>query len=429
MRYLAIFKDSFRETLDCKTFWVLLAVSVIFILLCWSISFAPLSPEESLEDIAGNFGTVVIPRPGAMLHASYRVTFQAEGPWSETDGLYSFRLRVSPVEEFHRLARHWDAMARGRLKKQDDPVPELDEPADFELERRFLLSRFREQQLIRVVVEPEPAEEGERFYKVELKPSRPELLRGAHRMGIFFGATSFRLPMSAAQMVAGIEAFLADWIAGVGGIIFALVVTASFVPDMLQKGRIDILLSKPIRRPTLMVYKYLGGLLYVLFNGAFLVGGCWLALAARSGHWDPSFLWSIPVLTVFFGILYGFSIWLGVLTRSPIVSILGSMALWFISSSLGGVRQLFKSQMAPVVLPGWAEKAVDFVYYVLPKTSDLKAINNYLIARGNLGIEGVMDAERMGLVPLDWALIALTSAGFLVLCLALACVSFSKRDY
>ena len=172
-----------------------------------------------------------------------------------------------------------------------------------------------------------------------------------------------------------------------------------------------------------------GGLLYVFFNAVFLVGGCWLALAVRSRHWDPSFLWTIPVLTAFFAILYAFSVWLGVLTRSPIVSILGSLGLWFVSSMLGGLRRLFAGPMAPVELPGWARKSLDFVYYVLPKTSDLKEINNFLIRRGNVGSEGVELMEQMGVVPLDWPLVLVTSAAFLVLCLSMACFSFSKRDY
>lgn len=399
MRYLAIFKDSFRETLDCKTFWILLVVSLLFILICWSLSFTPLSPEEALKDIAKDFKTLVVARQGVFFRASYPVTFEVAEPRAAADGMYSFRLRVSPTKEFHRLVRHWDAAARGRLKKQGDAVPDLEEPADFELERRYLLARFREQQLVRVNVEAEPGEEEVRLFKVDLKPSRPELLHGGHRVGIFFGAMSYRLPTSVAVLVSAIEIILADWIAGVAGVIFALIVTASFIPDMLQKGRIDILLSKPIRRSTLLVYKYLGGLLYVLLNAVFLVGGCWLALAARSGYWDASFLWSIPVLTAFFAILYSFSVWLGMLTRSSIVSILGSMGLWFVSSQVGGFRQLFRSQIFSWSLPNWAQKALDFVYYVLPKTSDLKAINNFLIRRGNLGIEGVAPLEEMGAVP------------------------------
>jgi ABC-type transport system involved in multi-copper enzyme maturation permease subunit len=333
------------------------------------------------------------------------------------------------VKEFHRLARHWDALARGKVKKKGEVVPDLDEPADFELERRFLLSRFREQQLTRVEAEALPGGEEFRLYRVQFKPSRPELLHGAHRMGVAFGAWSFRLPSSVAMVVAGIESTLASVIAGLAGVIFALVVTASFIPDMLQKGRIDILLSKPIRRPTLLVYKYLGGLLYVFLNAAFLVGGCWLALAVRSRHWDPSFLWTVPILTAAFAILYSFSSWLGVLTRSPIVCILGSLGLWFVSSMAGQVRRFFSHPLTPMEIPGWVRKSLDAVYYVLPKTSDLGQINSVLIHRGNMGSDGDAILEQVGMLSLDWPMILASSVGFMALFLSLACFSFSKRDY
>ena len=429
MKALAVFKDSFRETLDCRTFWVLLLVSTVLILLCGSLSFTPLSPEEALRDIAAGFHRIVQPRPGTVLSGDYGVAFQVEDPRGEAEGRYTFRLRVSPVKEFHRLVRHWDALVRNRLKKPGDPVPDHDRPADFELERRFLLGRFREQQLVQVTVEAE-GEEGEaRLYRVRLRPSRPELLHGAHRVGILFGMARFRPATSAANLVAWIESVLADVIAGLFGILFAVVATASFIPDMLQKGRIDVLLSKPIRRSTLLLYKYLGGLLFVLLNALYLIVGCWLALAARSGHWNASFLWSVPVLTGFFAILYGFSAWLGVLTRSPLVSILGTMALWFVSSSVGAARQLFRSPAAPFALPEGARKALEFVYLILPKTADLKEINNRLIVRGNLGLEGLEEAERLGLVLPSWTMIVLTSAGFLAFFLLLACARFSKKDY
>lgn len=429
LKVLAIFKDSLRETLDSRTFWVLLFISGILILICWSLSFDPLAPGEALKDIAGGFNEVMVPRPGRIFRAGYPVKFEVEDPAETAEGRFHLRLRVSPVKEFHRLARHWDALVRDRIRKPGDPVPDLEEPADFELERRFLLARFREQGLGRVAVEAE-GETGEiRLYRVEFKPSRPEILRGAHRMGVFFGAVRIRLATSAADVVAKIQSFLADLIAGWVGIILALVVTASFVPDMLQKGRIDLLLSRPIGRPALMASRYLGGLLFVLLHAAFLIGGCWLALAVRSRHWDASFLWSIPVLTAAFAVLHSFSTWMGVLTQSAVASLLTTLGLWFASFAVGFARRLFLSAMAPAELPPWARRGLEAVYYVLPKTSDLKAINNYLIARGNLGPEGVGFIEQMGVVPLDWAPVLISSAVFLAFCLTMACLSFSRRDY
>ena len=114
----------------------------------------------------------------------------------------------------------------------------------------------------------------------------------------------------------------------VGGIgsgiamLIGIVITAFFVPNMLRKGTVDMLLVKPISRVTLLLYKYVGGLTFIFLNTVVAVGGVWLALGLRSGVWATGFLVMILVITFFFAILYSVSTLFGVLTRSPIVAIL-----------------------------------------------------------------------------------------------------------
>ncbi len=430
MSFFAMLKDSFRETVDGKTFWVLLVVSALLVFLCASLSFTELTPDEAIKDIARGFSSIAHRDRGDYLYAEYPVKFTVEEVRTADNGGYAFRLRASPAKEFHRLVRHWNAMQEGLLKKQGDPIPDADAATDFELQRRCLVARLREQQLVRVGVEAEEGGGDDFLYRVKIRPARPELLRGAHRMNLLFGLADFRLPLSAAMIVAIIQMTLADWVAGWVGIIIAIIVTASFVPDMLQKGRVDLLLAKPLARPTILFYKYLGGLIYILLNAACLIGGCWLALAARSGHWDASFLWSIPILVFHFAILHAFSTWMGVLTHSPLASILATMGLWLVSFGAGAARLILHGPGAPATPPpGWAMKGIDFAYYVLPKTIDLKAVSGRLIARGSLGEEAFATLPQTGLAEIDWAVLLLSSGAFIAACLSLACLSFSRRDY
>jgi ABC-type transport system involved in multi-copper enzyme maturation permease subunit len=429
VKTLALLGDSFRETLDCKTFWVLLAVSTLLIGMCLGLSFTPLSPEESLRDIALGFNVVLRLRKGPPIHREFPgVHFEVSQAAVSGQGEYSFRLRIRGAKEFYALLRFWDALEKDLIHTTEDPVPGPETPAELDLQKRYLVSRLREQQLARIFIQPTEPEADAVGYAIRLKPARPELLRGAHRVGILFGLKTFRLPFSEAAIVFWVELLLANLVAGLGGMIFAVIVTASFVPDMLQRGRLDLLLSKPISRPALLVYKYLGGLLYVFLSAVYLIGGCWLALAVRSGRWDPAFLWSIPVLTLSFAVLSSFSIWLGVLTRSALVSILSTLGLWFVSSGVGDLRSAIRTEAALAGLPDWARKGIDAVYLVLPKVSDLKNINGYLLARGSLGREGEL-VERLEQGAVDWPLVLVSSVAFLAVFLALSCRRFSKRDY
>jgi ABC-type transport system involved in multi-copper enzyme maturation permease subunit len=85
---------------------------------------------------------------------------------------------------------------------------------------------------------------------------------------------------------------------------------------MLQKGTIDLLLVKPIGRPMLLTYKFVGGLTFMFLNTVFVIAGIWLILGFRTGLWVPTFLLAIPVLTFQFAIFYCVSVLFGVLTRS-----------------------------------------------------------------------------------------------------------------
>lgn len=255
---------------------------------------------------------------------------------------------------------------------------------------------------------------------------------GRSRMGILFGAYEFDNPLGVGFLVTTIESALANVFAGWAGLIFAVVVTASFVPDMLRKGRVDTLISKPIPRSTLLVYKYAGGLIYVLLLALVLIGGCWLALAARSGYWNPSFLWSIPLVLFSFAMLYSFSTWLAVLTRNTLVPILGTLGLWFLGSTLGNVRVHILAGTEPFSkVPPGLRSVIDFIYYVLPKTSDLGRACDYLIVSGNLKEVGwlQLQAQNSLLVEPEWTLLLVSSGAFMVLFVALSCLMFSRRDY
>ncbi len=426
MRFLAVLQDSFRETLDCKTFWVLFAVSSLVVLLAFSVSITALRPEEALGDIARGFDLLARGRSRVRHDAGFKV----EGAREDGKGGYAFTLRAASAPAVHRLARTWEALAQGTLKKAEDPLPDPDAAADPELVERYLIARFRSQQLLRVSVEPAEAPEGTLAWTVSVRPERPELLHGAHRLGVGFGLMETRLGTSAAIALAGIERFLADVLAGLAGLLFAVVVTASFVPDMLQKGRIDVLLSRPLGRSTLLVYKYLGGLLYVVLIASYLVGGVWLGLAVRTGIWDPSFLLTVPVLTLVFGVLYAFSVWVGVATRSALVAILSTIALWFSSSSAGSFQAMSRAGMTSASLPELMGDLIAALYRVLPRTFDLKELNNQAIARSHLGAEAAATLPGAALVdPASWPFAVGSTLFLLAVFLAAACVLFRKRDY
>ncbi len=165
-------------------------------------------------------------------------------------------------------------------------------------------------------------------FRVECK-ARPDTVRTwPHSLVIFFGALTIPADVGVGNVVYTIENVI---VAGIGAglaMLLSTIITAFFIPNMLRKGTVDLLVSKPVHRWSLLLSKYIGGLTFMFLTTAVIVVGIWFVLGIRSGLWGTGFLLSAFVLTFQFAIFYAFSTLIAVQTRSPIVCILGTIALW-----------------------------------------------------------------------------------------------------
>src|SRR5262249_23044651 len=127
-----------------------------------------------------------------------------------------------------------------------------------------------------------------------------------------------------------LQLLLAGGVADAAGLLLALVWTAGFLPTFLEPASASVLLAKPVPRWSLLAGKYLGVLAFVAFQATVFVGGTWLALAARTGIWDATYLLCIPVLLLHFAIFYSVSALIAVCTRSTVACVLGSVLFWFV---------------------------------------------------------------------------------------------------
>jgi hypothetical protein len=124
------------------------------------------------------------------------------------------------------------------------------------------------------------------------------------------------------------------WLAWAATII-ALISTSGVFPDFVASGGIDLVLSKPIRRTTLFVTKYVLSLLFVILQVSLFSLGVFLCLGLRLGDWDPKIFAAIPVVTVFYSYLYSITVLVGVWSRSAITALLATFIFW---SSLFGIN-------------------------------------------------------------------------------------------
>ena len=201
----------------------------------------------------------------------------------------------------------------------------------------------------------------------------------------------------------GVATFLYSW-----GNIIAVFASAGLTPSVLEPGRIELLLSKPVARWHILLGRYVGNLLVVLCNTVYLVLGIWLILGWKTGIWSPAFLLAIPTTTFVFAVLLAVVVLVGVLFDSTALSIMVTIGLLIISLILAA-----KDTMMKLLSSEWSRSLWLTLYYILPKVYDV----------GRITLNAIMDHTFSGWMPI-WS-----SALFAAVMLASALYVFSRRSF
>jgi len=424
MKYLAIFKDSLREALDSKIIYFTLALSLVIVLVIGSVSFRPLSVQEQFVDLTQNLNRLMAYVPQGQGLRFDIVNYEAENdvpePWQ---GTYRFVYLISAPN-----AAQLDTAKRNGL------VPTVG---------AFQAQLQQAKWIDKLTVREQPAANpGEVRYLVEIGGTKVTDRRGwVHEPALLFGA----VPMSLLQgPLSGQIEVIADKGIGFFGaavtMLLSIVITAFFIPNMLRKGTIDLLLAKPIHRTTLLLFKFLGGMTFMFLNTAVVMLGLWFVLGLQTGVWLGSLLLCVLVFTFQFAIFYSVSTLMAVTTRSPIVAILAAVAMWAVLFLFGHVYRVVdairpekfagKMQEDVVPLPSWVYTTVDLAHMILPHYKDLDLLTTRIIRQDMLDpnspeakqVDDHMDTIR-------WERSIPITLAFIGIMLGLSCWRFARHDY
>jgi ABC-2 type transport system permease protein len=195
---------------------------------------------------------------------------------------------------------------------------------------------------------------------------------------------------------------------------FYLIIVSSFIPSMLQRGQIDLLLSKPISRTKIVIGHLLAGTSFAFLSSFFLLGIIWFIVSLKTGIWHVPFLSSILWFTFIFLVLYSFVILTGLLTKNTILNILINLILFFPLSWIFYLLNLVTKKGEQFFsLNAVTEFVIKFFYYLLPKPWDLADL-----------CENTIKGEALGSVqPI------ITSVLFIGIMVSLSIWYFNKKDY
>ena len=194
-------------------------------------------------------------------------------------------------------------------------------------------------------------------------------------------------------------------------LLLAIFSTSSFIPNMLEKGNIDLILSKPISRIQLIIGKYIGSILFILINIGLLIFGTWLIISLKFSYWNASFLWSIVIITFTFAVLYSIIVLFGIITRS---SIFGMMIAYFVYLILSPALFFVKSKVDIFNISDFFKEILKGLYYIIPKTSEL--------------MSGILVDVSTGKSITDYQPV-ISSTIFLIIILGYGVFLFTRKDF
>lgn len=445
MKPLAILRDSLREALDSKVFYVAAALSCLLIGVVGSFSFKPVPADDALPYIANKISSEPVRRDRG------RSVFDRLGidpPHFEITDIHALTDNTAPQNTDYRFHVNVHETMPGGFKRAvyvwnsppDTPIPPagrtLDVPAS-------LLEEYVQQQLIRVgsldvakielLPDTVPGARARNYrYVVETKGTR------GNRAWLNDPYAGFGMvPLKFLRTTMGLAVFLTEAavVNGIGataGLILGVVITGFFIPNMLRKGTVDLLLVKPVRRSTLLVYKYLGGLSFMFLNAVLAIGGMWLVLGLRSGIWGYQFLLSIAVITFYFAVLYSVSTLAAVLTRSTIVAILATCFTWLMLYLVGsGYQYSTMKAQAPLRedVPKWMLTTINVLHDALPRAKDLDFLNQRLLSEAALTESEAADIRAELPEQISWGASVTVCLAFIAVMLGLSCWRFAREDF
>lgn len=200
-----------------------------------------------------------------------------------------------------------------------------------------------------------------------------------------------------------IATFLYTW-----GMALAVFASSGLIPSVLEPGRIQLILSKPVSRTHILLGRFAGNVAVVALNTIYLVVGVWVIFGLKTKIWGAQFLWSILTTVFIFAVLLTVVVLIGVVFESAALATMVTVGLMLISPILAQTTTMMKLLSSEMARDIWRS-----LYQMLPKVYDI----------GRLTLNLVRSEPAEG-----WTAIY-TSALFGVAVLGAALYIFTRRDF
>ncbi len=337
--YFAILIDSFWEAVGNRVLWVLL--------FGWALVLAGLAPFGYVTERSFKLSSSDIDN---FEKIKERLLDGAKGRGSESVQAVASKMSSEFLEKLKPVADS-GGDNRGRRVRSSDMAKELNAVMDAKdlysgesfpsAEKRPKLKPFIEQGVDKL-----SAFEREELNRELLQLAFPLELTRPRSEQLWIGYAGFKLGepinISRKQIKQFVEPLLLGFLIklglGVVAVFVALIVTSPIVPETFRSGSLHLLLSKPISRIWLYMFKLFGGCIFVLFNITFVLIGLYLIAGIRFDIWNEGLLYCIPLLLFVFIIFYSVSALVGLVWGNSIVCVVSCIIFWLFCFAIGAIH-------------------------------------------------------------------------------------------
>ncbi len=188
--------------------------------------------------------------------------------------------------------------------------------------------------------------------------------------------------------------------------------TAGLITSIMEKGTIDLLLSKPVPRWLYVVGRYLGALTIIVFEVTYFVLGLWIVTGISFGTWSPAFLLTIIYISIGFAGIFAVTVLIGTMSRSSWLAIILGITIYFVTGIILPFGKWLDKLINGSDSTGVFTVIADIVHWTIPQMNDIAS---------NMG--EVILGKPMLFTPL------LVTLGLSAAYLALSSWSFSRKEF
>lgn len=187
----------------------------------------------------------------------------------------------------------------------------------------------------------------------------------------------------------------------------SLFATSSLFPDMLKKGNIDLILSKPLSRQNIFLQRLFGALTLVSFNIIYMTILSWVILSLKFQIWNFKFLFSGMIVIIFFFNIFSIMIFIAMLIKNGVISLMLTYFIVFILSPIIAAIERFA-----VLNDSFYKLSVKILHYSLPKVSETIMLINNIILEKEYSLGSLWSSFFIGIIAVSFSLMIFKRSDF-----------------